>query len=60
MIHITPKANIAVTALRDKAVDVGIPFEIPAKGMENRDKTGSEVHGFVLFKNIRETTLFTA
>jgi len=50
MIHITPKAIIAVTALRDKAVDVGIPFEIPAESMEYHDKTGSEVHGLVLFK----------
>lgn len=27
-----------------------VPFQIPAKGMEDHDKTGSEVHGFILFK----------
>ena len=27
-----------------------IPFQIPAKGMENHDKTGSEIHGHVLFE----------
>lgn len=31
-------------------MDVGVPFQIPAKGVEDHDKAGSEVHGFVLFK----------
>ncbi len=47
---ITPKAIIAVAALGDQTVDVGIPFEIPAKSMENHDIAGSEVSGFVHFK----------
>jgi len=47
---ITPKAIIAVAALGDQTVDVGIPFEIPAKSMENHDTAGSEVSGFVHFK----------
>ncbi len=29
---------------------MGVPFQIPAKGVEDHDKAGSEVHGFVLFK----------
>ena len=50
MSDITPKAIIAVAALGDQTVDVGIPFEIPAKSMENHDTAGSEVSGFVHFK----------
>ena len=29
---------------------MGIPFQIPAKGMEYHDETGSEIHGFILFE----------
>ena len=29
---------------------MGIPFKDPVKGVEDHDKTGSEVHGFILFK----------
>lgn len=31
-------------------MDKGVPFQIPAKGMEYHDKAGSEIHGFVLFE----------
>ncbi len=48
--HITPETVITVAALRDQAVDVWVPFQIPAKGMEDHDKTGSEIHGHVLFE----------
>ena len=34
----------------NQAVNVRIPFEIPAKSMKNHDITGSEVFGFVHFK----------
>ena len=27
-----------------------IPFQVPAKGVENHDKPGSEIHGFILFE----------
>ena len=50
MTDITPKAVIAVSAFRDETMDMGIPFKIPAKGVKDHDKTGSEVHGFILFK----------
>ena len=46
---ITPKAIIAVAALGDQTVDVGIPFEIPAKGMKYTDKARSKEFGFVIF-----------
>lgn len=44
VIHITPETVITITALRDQAVNVGVPFQIPAEGMENHDKTGSHTH----------------
>lgn len=47
MSDITPKAIIAVAALGDQTVDVGIPFEIPAKSMENHDVAGSKIFGMV-------------
>lgn len=50
VINITPKSVITVAAFRDQAVDVGVPLQIPAKGMENHDKTGSEIHGLILFE----------
>ncbi len=50
VIDIPPEAIIAVSAFRDETVDMRIPFQIPAKGVENHDKAGSEVHGLVLFK----------
>ena len=29
---------------------MGVPFQVPAEGMEDHDESGSEVHGFVLLK----------
>ena len=29
---------------------MGIALQIPAEGMENHDKAGSEIHGFILLK----------
>ena len=46
---IAPEAVIAVTAFGNEAVDMRVPFQIPAKGVEDHDKAGSEVHGFILF-----------
>ena len=50
VINITPESVITVAAFRDQAVDVWVPFQIPAKGMENHDKTGSEIHRRILFE----------
>ena len=47
---IAPETMITVAAFRNQAVDMGVPFQIPAKGVENHDKTGREVHGFILFE----------
>lgn len=50
MIDIAPEAIITVATFRDETMDVRIPFEIPAEGMEDHDKTGSKIHGFVLLE----------
>lgn len=48
MADIPPETVVAVAAFRNEAVDVGVPFQVPAKGVEDHDKAGSEVHGLVL------------
>ena len=45
--YMAPEAVITVTAFGKDAVDMGIPFEIPAESMENHDITGSIVFGMV-------------
>ena len=35
--YMTPEAVITVTAFGKEAVDVGIPFKIPAKSMKDHD-----------------------
>ena len=48
MLFVTPEKLITDAAFRNKAVDMGIPFEIPAKGMKNADEAGSEKLGFIV------------
>ena len=50
VIDVAPEAVIAVPTFRDEAVDVGVPFQVPAKSVENHDKAWGEVHGLVLFE----------
>lgn len=45
-----PETVIAVAAFRNQAVDMWVPFQIPAKGVKDHDETGSEVHGLILLK----------
>ena len=45
--YMTPEAVITVTAFGKETVDVRIPFEIPAKSVEDHDVAGSEVFGMV-------------
>jgi len=60
VIDITPETVITVAALRDQAEDVWVPFQIPAKGMENHDKTGSEIHGLILLeKQLRNNAVYS-
>ena len=42
-----PEAVIRVTAFGDEAVDMGVPFQRTAKSMEDTDKTGHEIFGFI-------------
>ena len=44
---IAPDTIIAVTALGNEAVDMRVPFQVPAEGVEDHDKAGGEVHGFI-------------
>ena len=45
-----PKPVIVVAAFGNQTVNVRISFEIPAKSMKNHDIAGSEVLGFIHFK----------
>ena len=45
--YMAPEAVITVSAFGKEAVDVRIPFEIPAKSMENHDVAGSKIFGMV-------------
>ena len=47
MMDITPEAVVTVAALGNEAVDMRVPFQVPAEGVEDHDKAGSEVHGFI-------------
>ena len=48
--YMTPEAVITVTAFGKETVDVRIPFEIPAKSMEDHDVAGSKIFGMVQVK----------
>ncbi len=45
--HLTPEAVIGKAAFRDQAVDMGIPLQGTAKGMQDTDEPGDEISGFV-------------
>ncbi len=47
--HNSPEAVIRETAFGKKTVDMRIPFERPAEGMEDADETGHKVPAFVQF-----------
>jgi len=60
MIHVTPGTVIAVAAFGNETMDVRIPFKVPAKGMQNHDKTRGEIHGFVLLnKHAGNNTVYS-
>ena len=45
--HMPPETIIAIAAFRDETMNVGIPLEVPAKSMQDHDKTGSKILGFI-------------
>ena len=47
IIDAAPETIITVATFRNEAVDVGIPFQISAKGMKDHDKTRSKIHGLI-------------
>lgn len=47
MFYMTPETIITVTAFGKKAVDVRVPFKIPAECMEDHDIAGSVIFGMV-------------
>lgn len=49
MLYHAPETIVRKAALRNKAVDMRIPFQRSAKSMENADKTGNKVSGHVHF-----------
>ena len=50
MFYMTPESVIAETAFGNETVDMGVPFQVPAEGMEDHDKAGDEIQRFILFK----------
>ncbi len=44
-----PPSTVADTALGEKTVDMGVPFEVAPKGMEDTDKPGSKAFRFIVF-----------
>ena len=48
--YMTPESVITVTAFGKDAVDVGIPFQVSAKSMEDHDVAGSVIFGMVQVK----------
>ena len=47
VLYMAPEAVITVTAFGKEAVDVGIPFKIPAKSMEDHNIARGEIFGMV-------------
>ncbi len=50
MFYMTSEAIITVTTFGKKAVNVRIPFKIPAECMENHDIAGSKIFGMIQVK----------
>ena len=50
MADVAPDPIVTVAAFGDETMDVGIPFEVSAKGMKNHNKTGDKVHGLILLE----------
>jgi len=44
-----PYAAVAHTSFGDKAMNMGVPFKVSAKGMKYADKARSELFGFTIF-----------
>ena len=49
MFYSPPESFVREAAFCDEAVDVGIPFQGPAKGMKDADKARDKVFGLIDF-----------
>lgn len=49
MFYMLPQERIANPTLRNKTVDMRVPFKIPTKGMQYANETGSEKFRFAKF-----------
>ena len=47
MLYSPPESIVREAALCDEAVDMRVPFQGPAKGMEDADKARAKVFGFI-------------
>ena len=47
MMDMPPETIIAVTAFREKTMNVRVPFQIPPKGVKNKNKARSEIFRFI-------------
>lgn len=50
MFDITPKAVIAKAAFGNETVDMRVPFEVSAEGMQDHNEARGEIHRFVLLR----------
>ena len=55
----TPAKRIPNPAFRSETMDMGMPFQVPAKGMKDTDNPGVKSSDLLSLWNIRETTLLT-
>lgn len=54
----TPAKRIPNPAFGNETMDMGIPFQVPAKGMKDTDKPRSKEFGFVIFmEHTRDNTV---
>lgn len=48
-LFLSPKKIITKAALSNKAMDMRVPFKIPAESMEDTDEAGGKEEGFIIF-----------
>ncbi len=54
----TPETGVTNASFRNEAMDMGIPFKLSAKGMENAYKARSKKLGFIIFvEQTKDNTL---
>lgn len=49
MCFLTPQSTVANSAFRNQAMDIGVPFEVTAKSVQDTNELRGEKFGFVVF-----------